>query len=732
MAISFRIPNSLIILPQNLSTSEKNITSKPNFNLQLRNPILAQLENCTNMHHLHQLHSHMTKSGLINDSFALSRLLVFCALSFHGDLNYAMKLFKQVQRPNLFIWNAMIRALSRSNHPEICFHMYADMLSSDIIIPDSYTFPFLIKSCLNISGVFEGKQVHAHAVKYGLEFDYHVMNSLINFYSEMGQFDMAFALLNTMDATYEIEVPLAIMIGGLISNDKSKEAVELFLGKDWRKLKLDQVTFATVLSACANVKNLKLGKEIHCYIEENHVEMSLILSNSLMNMYAKCGEYEVTRTLFDNMHEKDGVSWNVLITGYVEYGYFEEGIKLFSEMKDMNIKANEATLLSLISNCHEVEQGKVVHGYINQIGFQAKTSICNSLINMYARIGYNELGREIFDNMREKDTITWNSMINGYAQCGSMDTARSLFDQMPKKDNFSLSTIILGYVRCNKAEEAIGIYKELVNEVDGLKLDRVTLISILSACSSLGALEEGKYIDTYIENNEIKIDAYLGTALIDMYSKCGCIDSAMKIFKEVKERDVFTWTAMISGLALNGRGEEALRMFRKLPMKPNSVTFLSALSACVHCGLVNDGIDIYRSMVNDHKIEPEMSHLGCMVDILGRAGLLEEALDFIKRLRCKVDASVWGALLGACRIHGNTKVAEIAMKKMVELEPKHEGAHVILSNIYAEAGEWKEKKEMRKKMKDANIKKKVGASWIELNGNFHEFAAGDNQYKSIQ
>lgn len=626
----------------------------------------------------------------------------------------------------------MIRALSRSNHPEICFHMYADMLSSDIIIPDSYTFPFLIKSCLNISGVFEGKQVHAHAVKYGLEFDYHVMNSLINFYSEMGQFDMAFALLNTMDATYEIEVPLAIMIGGLISNDKSKEAVELFLGKDWRKLKLDQVTFATVLSACANVKNLKLGKEIHCYIEENHVEMSLILSNSLMNMYAKCGEYEVTRTLFDNMHEKDGVSWNVLITGYVEYGYFEEGIKLFSEMKDMNIKANEATLLSLISNCHEVEQGKVVHGYINQIGFQAKTSICNSLINMYARIGYNELGREIFDNMREKDTITWNSMINGYAQCGSMDTARSLFDQMPKKDNFSLSTIILGYVRCNKAEEAIGIYKELVNEVDGLKLDRVTLISILSACSSLGALEEGKYIDTYIENNEIKIDAYLGTALIDMYSKCGCIDSAMKIFKEVKERDVFTWTAMISGLALNGRGEEALRMFRKLPMKPNSVTFLSALSACVHCGLVNDGIDIYRSMVNDHKIEPEMSHLGCMVDILGRAGLLEEALDFIKRLRCKVDASVWGALLGACRIHGNTKVAEIAMKKMVELEPKHEGAHVILSNIYAEAGEWKEKKEMRKKMKDANIKKKVGASWIELNGNFHEFAAGDNQYKSIQ
>ncbi|KAG1335529.1 pentatricopeptide repeat-containing protein [Cocos nucifera] len=733
-------PGSVTLLPQHLSASEKDPKTKPNFTLALEHPILARLERCSSMRELRQLHAHMITTGLARDPFAASRLLAFCALSLHGDLRYALALFRQIPTPNLFSWNAIIRAFSRSNRPELSLRFYVEMLESGLLLPDSYTFPFLLKSCAHLSAFSEGHQIHAHAIKFGLWGDPFVSNSLIHMYAEIGRLELAMLVFERMSEAERSEVSWAAMIEGFVDNDRPDEAVALFLSKDWRNIDADQVTLVTVLSACARLPDLQLGKDIHCYIQEKGFELSLTLSNSLMNMYVKCGQIDVARLLFDGMPEKDLISWNVMISGCAENGHLEEGLQLLSEMKTRNIGVNEATFLrnigvneatflSIVSACELLELALEIHGHIREMGFESNVSICNALIDMYSRIGNVDLGRIIFDEMMERDIITWNSMIAGYARCGSMTVAHSLFEHTPVKDNFTWSTMILGYVRTNQPQEAVGVYKHLLLE-GHVKPDKITMLSVLTACSRLGALEEGKALHLYLKSNQVQIDTTLGTALVDMYSKCGCLAKAVEVFEGMQGRDVFAWTAMISGLAMHGRGKEAVQVFKQMQTigrnfaKPNSITFLSILSACAHAGLINEGRRIYYSML-DFEVEPEMVHIGCMVDLFGRAGLLKEAADFITSLGYEVDANVWGALLGACRIHGNVELGKIAYKKILELDPLHDGARVLMSNLYAESGQWSEAKGMRRKMKDQNISKEVAQSWIEVDGTQYVFTAGD-------
>ncbi|XP_073109569.1 pentatricopeptide repeat-containing protein At2g29760, chloroplastic-like [Elaeis guineensis] len=673
-------PGSVVtLLPQHLSASEKDPNAKPNFTLALAHPMLARLERCSSMRELRQLHAHMVTTGLARDPFAASRLLAFCALSLHGDLHYALALFRQTPTPNLFSWNAIIRAFSRSNHPELSFRFYVEMLQSGLVLPDSYTFPFLLKSCTHLSAFSEGQQIHAHAIKFGLWGNPFVSNSLIHMYAEIGCLELAMLVFERMPEAERSEVSWAAMIAGFVDNDSPDEAVALFLSKDWRNIDADQI--------------------------------------------------DVARLLFDGMPEKDLISWNVMISGYAENEHVEEGLQLLCEMKARNIRVNEATFLSIISACERPDLALEIHGHIREMGFESHVSICNALIDMHSRIGNVDQGRVIFDEMPKRDIITWNSMIAGYAGCGSMTVAHSLFEQMPLKDNFSWSTMILGYVRNNQPQEAIGVYKDL--QLEGhIKPDKITILSVLTACSHLGALEKGKALHLYLKSNQVQIDTTLGTALVDMYSKCGCLVKAVEVFEGMQERDVFAWTAMISGLAMHGCGKEAVQVFKQMQTtggnfaKPNSITFLSVLSACAHAGLINEGRRIYYSML-DFEVEPEMVHIGCMVDLFGRAGLLKEAADFITSLGYEVDAHVWGALLGACRIHGNVELGKIAYEKILELDPLHDGARVLMSNLYAESGQWNEAKGMRRKMKDQNIAKEVAQSWIEMDGTQHVFTAGD-------
>jgi pentatricopeptide repeat protein len=348
---------------------------------------------------------------------------------------------------------------------------------------------------------------------------------------------------------------------------------------------------------------------------------------------------------------------------------------------------------------------------------------------MYASCGEMNVALGIFENMKNRDVISWTAIVTGFVNTGQVDAARKYFHKMPERDHVSWTAMIDGYLRLNCYKEALMLFREM--QTSKIKPDEFTMVSVLTACAQLGALELGEWIRTYIDKNKVKNDTFVGNALIDMYFKCGNVEMALSIFNTLPQRDKFTWTAMVVGLAINGCGEEALNMFSqmlKASVTPDEVTYVGVLSACTHTGMVDEGKKFFASMTARHGIEPNIAHYGCMVDLLGKAGHLKEAHEIIKNMPMKPNSIVWGALLGACRIHKDAEMAERAIEQILELEPNNGAVYVLQCNIYAACNKWDKLRELRQVMMDRGIKKTPGCSLIEMNGIVHEFVAGDQSH----
>ncbi|KAF5188965.1 Pentatricopeptide repeat, partial [Thalictrum thalictroides] len=351
----------------------------------------------------------------------------------------------------------------------------------------------------------------------------------------------------------------------------------------------------------------------------------------------------------------------------------------------------------------------------------------NTMIAGFLVCGDIGKARELFDQMPERNVESWNVLISGYSKCGLLEAARSLFDQMPKRDLFSWSVMISDYAQCRRAAEALELFKEMVNV--GLRPDVVLLSSVLSACGQIGALEMGKWIHSYVDRNSLKYDVFLGTSLIDMYAKCGCINVALQVFHNMSNKNACTWNAIICGLAMHGYGANVLELYKDMEsahVKPNDVTFVGVLSACCHIGSVDEGRRQFNRMTKDFHIIPKIEHYGCMVDILGRAGLIDEAKDLITSMPMEPNIVVLGAFLGACKLHGFTNVGDDVVRHLQNIAPGDGGCYVLLSNIYADENQWDKVAKMRKLMKQRGIEKKTpGCSSIEVNSVVHEFVVDD-------
>lgn len=358
----------------------------------------------------------------------------------------------------------------------------------------------------------------------------------------------------------------------------------------------------------------------------------------------------------------------------------------------------------------------------------------NAMIDGYVKNGDLVASKELFDVMPCRNIRSWNAMISGYVRNGMIDESKKLFDDMPQRDGVSWSAIINGYVQCGCFTDALLMFRRMLKE--GVTIDKFVLSSALTACANVCALEQGRWIHAYIDRNFKQLDPVLGTSLVDMYAKCGHLDFASVVFKKIRQhKQVFTWNAMISGFAIHGRANEALEFFaimQKENIKPNAITFIAVLNACAHTGLVDEGYKHINSMEKDFGIAPTTEHYGCMVDLLGRAGLLEEAESMINSMPMKPNAVVWGALLGACRIHGNAELGERVAKILLELEPENSGRYAVLSNIYAKAHRWDDVSKLRKLMKCRGIKTIPGVSLIECEGVVHEFIAGDHRHPNAK
>ncbi|KAM1493388.1 hypothetical protein FF1_025174 [Malus domestica] len=587
----------------------------------------------------------------------------------------------------------------------------------------------LFESC---NSMYYIKQIHAQAVKTGLTSHPIARNRIIVFCctDEFGDVNYA---RQVFDAISEPGVFLwNTMIRGYSRIRCPQDGVSLYLAMQRMSIKPDCYTFPFLLKGFTREIALECGKELHAHVLKYGLDTNVFVQNALVHMYSVCGLIDMARGVFDTIHKKDVATWNVMISGYNRIKKFDESLKLFSDMEKTGALPTSVTLVSVISACSKLKNldaGKQVHKYVKDCLIKPDLVLGNALVDMYVACGEMHVALEIFEKMKTKDVISWTTIVKGFASSGQVDLARSYFDEMPERDYISWTAIMDGYLRVNRFKEALELFRQM--QTSNVKPDEYTMVSILTACAHLGALELGEWIKTYIDKNKIKNDVFVRNALIDMYFKCGNAEKALRVFSAMLQRDKFTWTAVIVGLAVNGHGKEALDVFSRMlesSITPDKITFIGVLSACTHSGMVAEGRNFFDSMITQHGIQPEVSHYGCMVDLLGRSGNLNEAFEVIQNMPMKPNAVVWGALLGACRMHRDAELAEIAAKQMLELEPDNSSVYVLLCNIYAACSKWDNLRDVRQLMMDRGIKKTPGCSSIEVNGNVHEFVAGDRSH----
>ncbi|XP_010555776.1 PREDICTED: pentatricopeptide repeat-containing protein At2g29760, chloroplastic-like [Tarenaya hassleriana] len=570
------------------------------------------------------------------------------------------------------------------------------------------------RTFLKSTSIDAAKELHAHLIRTHLHTDPYSISSVIKAYAlSPSHFSKArIAFDQTKRPTLLI---WNYMIRGLSLGDRPDEAVRMYRLLCRRGLVGDNLTFIFVLKACSRVSGTVLGEEIHGRALKLGFESYLFVSNALIHMYGLCGCANIARKVFDGMLERDLVSWNSMICAYSQCDMYDEVLVLFESMRDADVEPDAVTLVKVLLACGHLgkqETADSVMKYIEKSQIEIDVYLGNTLIDMYGRRA--ELARKILDSMKETNTVSWNAMINGYAKTGNLEGARKLFDQMPRRDVISWTSIITGYCQTGHFADAVKLFQEMVKAK--VKPDEITVASVLPACAHLGSLDTGQAIHKYIRTHDLKLDIYVGNALIDMYCKCGDVGKAMAVFDEMKEKDLVSWNSIISGLAVNGFASSAFDLFYRMfdeNVKPNSGTFVGIFLACTHAGLVDKGLEFFEGMKSIHGVNPGMKHYGCIVDLLGRSGHLDKAYDFINAMPEEPDVVLWRILLSACKLHGNIHLAEVVMKKLSESDPSNSGNYLLFSNVYASSNRWDDATNARETMAKFNVKKPTGLSSIE-------------------
>ncbi|KAJ7524559.1 hypothetical protein O6H91_17G011300 [Diphasiastrum complanatum] len=535
-------------------------------------------------------------------------------------------------------------------------HMVELMVRQTTKAPIS-AYVCLLKGCSRKKALAEGKQVHALIFRSGLNSNIFLANTLVHMYAKCGSVLEAHKVFSNMPQ-HNVYSWTAI-ISAYADSGQGEEAINLFQQMQETGLAPDKVLFVVVLKACARLAALEQGKQLHLDIIKRGFQSDVIIGSTLVDMYSKCGCTEDARELFNSMSERNAVSWNAMIAGYAQNGLGKEALALYEQMKQEGMQPDNVTFVLLLKACASLaalEQGKQLHSDIIKRGFQSDVIVGSTLVDMYAKCGCTEDAREVFNNMSERDVVSWTAMIAGYAQNG------------------------LG-------KEALALYEQMKQE--GVQPDTVTFVLLLKACASLAVLEQGKRLHSDITKRGFQSDVIVGNTLVDMYAKCGCTEYAHELLNNMSERNVFSWTAMIAGYAQNGLGKDALALFEQMQRegtKPNEITYLCVLSACAHSRLVDEGRYAFDAMCKDHGVTPTREHYACMVDLLGRAGCLADAELFINQMPIQPDSVVWMTLLAAARNHGHVEIGRRAFDRVVKLEPKNAAPYVLLSNIYAVAG----------------------------------------------
>ncbi|KAK9093601.1 hypothetical protein Syun_028512 [Stephania yunnanensis] len=742
-----------------------------------------------------QVHAQVIVNGYDDTGVFGIRILGMYVLS--KSLSDALNVFSRMELLcHASPWNWMIRGFTIMCCFEFALLFYFKMLGCGVH-PDKYTFPYLIKACSGLSSVGLGRSIHEKVHSMGLDMDAFVGSALIKLYAENGFLVDARSLFDKIH--FKDCVLWNVMLNGYIKNWESDEALGMFRKMRDTAVKPNFVTFACVLSACATEGIIEYGTQLHGLAVMYGLDSHSSVANTLLSVYSKCRCLHDARKLFDMMPQTDLVTWNGMIAGYVQNRHMDEAWDLFSELLSSNLKPDSITFSSFLPSVSELaglNQCKEIHCYVIRHGVCLDRFLESALLDIYLKCGGIEVAEKIFSRTMTVDVVTCTTVISGYvlngmhdnaleifrwligvrirptvltfasvlpaftglaalklgkelhccilknghekkchvgsaltdmyAKCGRLDIARQVFDRLLERDSVVWNAMITSYCQNGKPGDAIDLFRQMgLNQTE---YDCVTISAVLSACANLPALRYGKEIHGFMVKGGLRSDLFAESALIDMYGKCGHLVSARRAFDLMKGKNEVSWNSMIAAYGTHGHINEALSLFHEMlenQILPDHVTFLAIISACSHVGLLDKGLHYFRFMTQECGIIARMEHYACMVDLLGRAGRLNDALSIIRGMPFDPDPGIWGALLGASRMHGDVEIAEIASHYVLKLDPQNSGYYTLLSNARADAGHWDGVAKIRSLMKERGVQKLPGCSWIEVNGTTNVFAAAD-------
>uniref|UniRef100_A0A0D9W9W0 Pentacotripeptide-repeat region of PRORP domain-containing protein n=1 Tax=Leersia perrieri TaxID=77586 RepID=A0A0D9W9W0_9ORYZ len=545
----------------------------------------------------------------------------------------------------------------------------------------------LLQSCISSGAFRQGKSVHGRivAASASLPPDLHLGTKLVIFYARFGDTAAARKVFDGMP--HRSVVSWTAMVSGYARNGRPSEALELFaMMRASGGARPNQFTYGSVASACAGAGCVRSGEQVHACAAKGRFSGDMFVQSALMDMHLRCGSVEDARRLFAEMGRKDVVSWNALIRGFVERGHDGEALGLFSSMLKDAMLPDHFTLGSALKACGAVGAPvnvELVHTCVIKLGYWGEKVVIGSLINSYAKCRSMSNAKEIYDSISEPDLISSTALINGY-----------IMDR-------------------NHSADAMRLFCKI--HCKGLLIDGFLLSSLLCLCANVASARFGTQIHAYMCKKQPMGDVALDNALVDMYAKAGEFSDAKRAFDEMPYRNVISWTSLITACGRNGSGGDVVTLFNRMVedgVRPNDVTFLSLLSACGHCGLTSKGMEYFTSMMSKYGIDPRAEHYSSAIDLLARGGQLEDAWKLVQKINFKPNSSMLGAMLGACKLHGNMLLGETAAKNLFNIDPRSSVNYAVLANMYAESSLWEDAQRMRQIINEKSDGKEVGFSVI--------------------
>ncbi|CAJ2630225.1 pentatricopeptide repeat-containing protein At4g14850 [Trifolium pratense] len=561
----------------------------------------------------------------------------------------------------------------------------------------------LLESAVSTHCSILGRTVHAYIIRtHQTPFPSFLSNHLVNMYSKL---DLLNSAQHVLSLTHlPTVVTWTSLISGCINNRRFIAAITHFTNMRRHSVHPNDFTYPCVFKASGSLQIPITGKQLHSLALKDGLIYDVFVGCSAFDMYSKTGLHVDACNMFDEMPHRNLATWNAYISNAVQDRRSVDAISAFKEFLCVHGEPNYITFCAFLNACVDMLRlnlGRQLHSFIVRCGYKEDVSVANGLIDFYGKCGDIVSSEMVFSRIgRRRNVVSWCSML-------------------------------AALVQNHEEERACMVFLQARREVEPTDF---MISSVLSACAELGGLELGRSIHALAVKACVEENIFVGSALVDLYGKCGSVENAEQVFGEMPERNLVTWNAMIGGYAHQGDVDMALRLFEEMTLgsrgiAPSYVTLVSVLSACSRAGAVERGMQIFEAMRLNYGIEPGAEHYACVVDLLGRSGLVDRAYEFIKNMPIRPTISVWGALLGACKMHGKTKLGKIAAEKLFELDHVDSGNHVVLSNMLASAGRWEEATVVRKEMKDIGIKKNVGYSWIAVKNRIHVFQAKDSSHE---